>query len=204
VVTNGAFKIDSALQIRAEQSMMSAGNEASREAEEVPAAVHEHLRSVLRGYFSVHEALASDALEAARAAASSLPGEVGRVPRDLLDPAAAQTWDSVAAELVTASRALASASSLEAARATFETLSRSAIRLVRSFGAGGDGPVHVIHCPMAFDNRGADWLQPDPEVRNPYFGSAMYRCGDVVEVLAAGEDPSGTGSSAPTDPGGAR
>ncbi len=33
---------------------------------------------------------------------------------------------------------------------------------------------------MAFNNRGADWLQDDAMVANPFFGDAMLRCGDEV------------------------
>jgi Cu(I)/Ag(I) efflux system membrane fusion protein len=39
---------------------------------------------------------------------------------------------------------------------------------------------------MAFDNRGADWLQSATKTENPYFGSAMFRCGALKETI--GED----------------
>ncbi|MCB0295126.1 MAG: DUF3347 domain-containing protein, partial [Calditrichaeota bacterium] len=44
--------------------------------------------------------------------------------------------------------------------------------------------VYRYHCPMAFDNKGADWLQDKQGVENPYFGSAMFRCGEEVEKVA--------------------
>jgi Cu(I)/Ag(I) efflux system membrane fusion protein len=36
---------------------------------------------------------------------------------------------------------------------------------------------------MAFDNKGASWLQKDEDIRNPYFGAAMYKCGEVTRQL---------------------
>jgi Cu(I)/Ag(I) efflux system membrane fusion protein len=36
---------------------------------------------------------------------------------------------------------------------------------------------------MAFENKGARWLQQDEEVRNPYFGAAMFRCGEVEKQI---------------------
>jgi Cu(I)/Ag(I) efflux system membrane fusion protein len=42
---------------------------------------------------------------------------------------------------------------------------------------------YVIECPMAFDNTGARWLQTDKTVRNPYFGSSMFKCGEVVKQI---------------------
>jgi Cu(I)/Ag(I) efflux system membrane fusion protein len=46
-----------------------------------------------------------------------------------------------------------------------------------------EGAVIRMHCPMAANNRGADWLQSAEELRNPYFGSAMLTCGEIVERL---------------------
>ena len=37
---------------------------------------------------------------------------------------------------------------------------------------------------MAFDNRGAQWLQNSQELRNPYFGQTMLKCGSIEEVIA--------------------
>jgi Cu(I)/Ag(I) efflux system membrane fusion protein len=46
---------------------------------------------------------------------------------------------------------------------------------------------------MAFDNKGASWLQLDKEIRNPYFGSMMYKCGSVRAAIggkpASAESP---------------
>ncbi len=53
------------------------------------------------------------------------------------------------------------------------------------FGVAGPNAVYRIHCPMAFGDAGADWLQPDEQTRNPYYGDAMLGCGDVVEVIDA-------------------
>jgi Cu(I)/Ag(I) efflux system membrane fusion protein len=38
---------------------------------------------------------------------------------------------------------------------------------------------------MAFDNKGADWLQMDKDTRNPYFyfGASMLKCGQVIEEI---------------------
>ncbi len=51
----------------------------------------------------------------------------------------------------------------------------------------------VAHCPMAFDGKGADWLQLGKEIRNPYYGSSMLACGSVVEDLSKPADKKGGG-----------
>src|SRR5690606_2826422 len=40
-------------------------------------------------------------------------------------------------------------------------------------------PFTAAHCPMAFDDKGASWLQRGDEILNPYFGSEMPSCGSV-------------------------
>jgi Cu(I)/Ag(I) efflux system membrane fusion protein len=34
---------------------------------------------------------------------------------------------------------------------------------------------------MAAGNKGADWLQKQKEIRNPYFGKSMLTCGTLVK-----------------------
>ena len=44
----------------------------------------------------------------------------------------------------------------------------------------------LVHCPMAFNNEGADWLQTDDVINNPYFGSQMLDCGSIQDVYGSG------------------
>jgi hypothetical protein len=36
---------------------------------------------------------------------------------------------------------------------------------------------------MAFDDQGADWLSAEEQIRNPYFGDKMLKCGLVEQDL---------------------
>jgi hypothetical protein len=42
---------------------------------------------------------------------------------------------------------------------------------------------YLTHCPMAFDNQGAYWVSNQEEIRNPYYGDRMLKCGSVRETL---------------------
>ena len=42
---------------------------------------------------------------------------------------------------------------------------------------------YVQHCPMANDNNGADWLSKEKEIKNPYYGDKMLKCGMVSETI---------------------
>jgi Cu(I)/Ag(I) efflux system membrane fusion protein len=48
---------------------------------------------------------------------------------------------------------------------------------------------------MAFDAKGAKWVQRDQPVANPYYGKAMLRCGEVRATVLPGERLAG-----PTEP----
>lgn len=41
----------------------------------------------------------------------------------------------------------------------------------------------VMHCPMADENRGADWLQSAEPLANPYFATSMKQCGSVERTI---------------------
>jgi len=72
---------------------------------------------------------------------------------------------------------------IKSQRENFYLLSQHLTELARRFGSASEGPFYLLHCPMAFDNSGADWLQPDDQTRNPYFGEQMLQCGGVKEVI---------------------
>ncbi|MBC8328417.1 MAG: efflux RND transporter periplasmic adaptor subunit [Planctomycetes bacterium] len=191
VVVQGAFKLDSELQLKARPSMMNPGAEeraadaADRpERYETPAAFRAQLGELAREALEISDALAADDLEAAKVAAARTLGALDGVEMALLTGAPHLAWMKDMGELRAGARALGQQPDLGAARIPFRRLSDALIHALRSFGFSGpvDG-VQVTHCPMAFENAGADWLQRPGEIANPYFGAAMPRCGDAVETL---------------------
>ncbi|MEP0265945.1 DUF3347 domain-containing protein [Dokdonia sp.] len=45
------------------------------------------------------------------------------------------------------------------------------------------GAIYKQYCPMAFNGKGAYWLSNSNEVRNPYFGDQMLKCGLVDKEI---------------------
>ncbi len=66
---------------------------------------------------------------------------------------------------------------LDALRAQFKPLSRAIGRLVERQAVAGHG---IYYCPMA----DAYWVQKSGAVKNPYYGSKMLGCGEVVAKVA--------------------
>jgi Cu(I)/Ag(I) efflux system membrane fusion protein len=70
-----------------------------------------------------------------------------------------------------------------AAREHFRIISRHVAQLAFEYrGEEAEGPLLHFYCPMVKDG-GADWLQTGGELRNPYFGASMLRCGELVHTL---------------------
>ena len=185
VVTKGNFKIDSALQIQAKPSMMSAENGRKHEIIEVSDEFRLQIMAVVEKYLSLHEALAGDDMGLAVTAAKSAIESLSKVNMSLLSGEPHNMWMARDAGMSKALDAIQKAADIDAARKAFETLSNELIAVVEQFGIPENQQFYRIHCPMSFNNKGADWLQADKEVRNPYFGASMLNCGEIVKTISA-------------------
>jgi len=194
VVVEGNFKIDSAIQILAGPSMMNPNNEgdgsggrelaAGGKKYTVPAPFRKQLDSVYTAYFDITTAYSLDDVNAARTGARSLIEALKQMDMKLLDREAHMAWMKLSLKLEKTAGVIAQAG-IKKGRDAFEPLSEAMTAIAVSFGASGSEPVIRFHCPMAFDWKGASWLQNRTGVENPYWGSEMYRCGTEKETLVA-------------------
>ena len=93
----------------------------------------------------------------------------------------AETLTEERAGLRDLAKQMAGTDDLEIQRARFAELTTEIESLFAN--AITAGTVYKIHCPMAFDNKGADWFSEVSEIRNPYFGDKMLTCGRVTEEI---------------------
>lgn len=162
----------------------------------VPASALEQLGAVLRGYLDVQRALAEDDGARAKTAFSALGEAVGRVDMTAFEGEAHTTWMELSAKLRGAAGAGGASEALDAQRAAFVEASRALLEVERRFGHAGPTVVEVF-CPMADGGKGAGWLQEGEEVRNPFLGTSMPRCGDVRGRHAPRAAPTSTGGAPP-------
>jgi Cu(I)/Ag(I) efflux system membrane fusion protein len=73
------------------------------------------------------------------------------------------------------------AEDIASARDVFILISEQMIMVAKSFPPNKE--LFVQYCPMADRNNGARWLSESKAVKNPYFGEAMLKCGEVTEEL---------------------
>jgi len=125
-------------------------------------------------YLRLTARLSSDDAAGAKAAAAKL-GET-----------AAAVAGAQAAQIKAAAAEVAATADIAAQREAYERASNALIAMVESAGNPLPRIVYVARCPMAFDNRGARWLQDSSAIRNPYFGAGMLTCGSVEAQYAPG------------------
>ncbi len=71
------------------------------------------------------------------------------------------------------------AKNLESIREGFSVFSDSLKTAVEKGQLIPGETLFVVHCPMAFNDKGADWISDQKKVINPYFGDEMLHCGSV-------------------------
>lgn len=146
------------------------------------------LKGLFDSYLPLSEALARDDPKAAAQAASHLATSANQPGRP-----------EEAVPLTQAAQALAATEDIDQQRIHFQKISNLLIALIRQHALDQIGDAYVVHCPMAFDDIGGDWLSSRPEVLNPYFGDTMLRCGSVTATLSL--DLPTTDSDEPAQPG---
>jgi membrane fusion protein, copper/silver efflux system len=197
IVTNGTFTIDAAVQLSGRASMMnpdqapmSTGHDhgdGTRVMEdhvevEVGEPVKNELRKVLNKYLELKDALVSDNSALAGEKSKALEKSLNNLNLNSLNQEEKKIWDSFQKEMAAAVKRISGADNIEAQREYFIELSTTTIGLVKTFQLTGDG-LYVQRCPMANSDRGANWLSKSNEIRNPYFGSSMLTCGEVIETI---------------------
>jgi len=150
---------------------------------EVPEAFRSQLGRVFDAYVALQEALAADDFQRARQAAEATRQALTDVQMKLLAGGAHEAWMKQRPDLDKAIAEMTKAADLQSLRAGFALLSESLPVAIRAFGLHPPRSVYQLKCPMAFGGRGATWLQSDRDTRNPYFGAAMLKCGDVVDTI---------------------
>jgi Cu(I)/Ag(I) efflux system membrane fusion protein len=98
-----------------------------------------------------------------------------------MDSRAQETWNQVISGLNEVKK-MTEATDIESSRSYFEKVSESMIDVFTSYKMEQD-TLYVQHCPMVGRDLGANWLSRSKEVLNPYFGSQMLHCGEVVKEI---------------------
>ncbi|OLY94538.1 Protein of unknown function [Cnuella takakiae] len=155
-----------------------AGNAASNQAN----ASANEVSMVIDHYLHVKNALASDNAAEAASGAKALTESLGQVDRSKFTADQQKTFNDVFEDLKEhAEHTAANAGKIDHQREHFVGMSEDVAELVKTFGS--NKTLYLDHCPMADNNKGANWISEKKEIVNPYMGKKMPECGKVEQVL---------------------
>lgn len=128
---------------------------------------NEELAAVYEDYLNLKTALVNS-----EAAAAKASGE------ELVKSLEQSEGNEAALE---AAQKIASNEDIKEQRTAFSDLSAAVETMLAGNLASGE--VYKQYCPMAFDGAGGYWLSNSEEVRNPYYGDMMLKCGRVEDTI---------------------
>jgi Cu(I)/Ag(I) efflux system membrane fusion protein len=145
------------------------------------------LAKVFGDYFTMQQALADDNIQLATGSAKKASDALKAVDMKLLSGQDHDKWMKFSTELESTLSKASESKDIKLLREDFYLLSQQLTKIAKHFGSTEQGPLYILHCPMAFDNKGAQWLQDNDQTANPYFGQMMLQCGGVEEVVGVKE-----------------
>ena len=200
IVTKGTFTVDAAAQLQGKKSMMNntggktmtghEGHTGVQQNHDSPTAMKQTMKMnfsdsfqkdfkpVLLAYLKVKDALvASDAPQTVVSAKSTLEA-LNAIPTSNLGKMEQEHFNASVKML----EAIAAKTNLNNQRSHFVLLNEHLVALVSAFSTL-ENTLYVQQCPMANNNQGAVWLSIEKDIRNPYFGAAMLKCGSTIKSL---------------------
>lgn len=193
VVVNGAFVIDAAAQLNNIGSMMNR-NVMLKKAKKsqtlpdytasTPDLFKQQLNGVSIAYLALNESLVSSSKNEASAAAVELLKQLSNVDMALVKDEAHSYWKDQANAIKSHTTTISKSDDLEKQRDQFRFLSDALINSITVFGIT-DQTYYIQHCPMANNNKGANWISKDPKIKNPYYGEKMLTCGTNLDTLTS-------------------
>jgi hypothetical protein len=128
-------------------------------------------------YYVIQKSLASDSIGGVAAAATQM-AKRSRQSADM-EPWVKAEWTALAK-----AAAKLQTTDLKSARIGFGELSDRLIEYLKATGAKRNPP-YQFFCSMVKKS----WLQHGKETRNPYYGSSMLTCGELVQSEQSVEQP---------------
>lgn len=140
--------------------------------------------NLLSNYYSLQAAFVKEDTIAVSKAAALLQKSIDSLPTNELksDSSIVQTAKDIAQSIADEMKGLVGEKDLESKRKSFDMVSNNIVALMQTVQYDRE-IVYKIHCPMAFNNKGADWLSNKAEVINPYLPKEMPDCGEVKDSI---------------------
>jgi Cu(I)/Ag(I) efflux system membrane fusion protein len=200
VVTHGNFKIDSAAQLAGKASMMNQNPDGSKPAGHDHGSMEmeeetskpdtteeshqhtEHLDTLVESYLNMKSALAEDHFEEAKGHLKTFRAEVTQSAEMNNHPEHSAMHQQHHAAMVQAVDTGIQSKNIQELRATFADISKNLVMALENQGYDGK-ELFLQYCPMAENQKGANWISESMEISNPYMGQKMATCGSTEKTI---------------------
>ncbi|MFO7746048.1 MAG: efflux RND transporter periplasmic adaptor subunit [Psychroflexus sp.] len=184
IVTQGAFSVDSEAQLSDKPSMMNP------EGETMASSGHNH------GSMDKNSESSDSKIKTSSESISEKTEEVKTLINDYTELKDALVADDFKTSKLKYNKVNVSLSELKShtfkdsknvkdideLRDIFIRLSEEMITIVKTSNPTDD-TVYIQKCPMANQSEGATWLSFSKEIKNPYYGASMLKCGSVIDSI---------------------
>tara|TARA_B100000809_G_C15118598_1_gene523396 strand:- start:902 stop:2683 length:1782 start_codon:yes stop_codon:yes gene_type:complete len=205
IATNGTFSIDASAQLAGKPSMMNpegavlmTGHSHKGEVNKpntpiqidtvqsspisVNKEVKESLIPLYNLYIELKNTLVNDDFTNAIRTAKKFETVFNKINGSIFKGEAHNIWMKHSSIAKKSINELINSTGIESSRKHFISLSTQMIILAKKFNPT-QKTLYIQHCPMADQDKGADWISIDEEIENPYFGTTMLKCGEVQTTI---------------------
>jgi membrane fusion protein, copper/silver efflux system len=205
IVVNGVFKIDASAQLAGKTSMMNpeggnistghnhGGTKMSDDEMEamdlsekkietianIPETFKTQLAELVGDYLKMKDAFVATDEKQVEEKTKTVLSSLNKIDMNILKDNAHVEWMNLLKYIKENLNSIITMKGIEMKRSHFSIVSNKLIKAVDMFGIASDQPMYLQFCPMAFDNKGGFWISSEKEIRNPYFGDIMLKCGEV-------------------------
>jgi len=138
--------------------------------------------AVLNSYLELKNALVADNSEVAATAGKTLLDALVKFDQSSIAEAQKQeVIDIIEDAREHAEHISENSGKMDHQREHFEIVSRDIQDLIAITGT--DRVLYKTFCPMYNNKKGAIWLSETKEIKNPYYGSKMMKCGEIQEEI---------------------
>lgn len=131
------------------------------------------MHELSKDYIDVQKLLAADKTEGVNDLAGNMLSKIDKLDAKKAKGEHAAKYADMPKQLMKSAMSLKKAKNIKAMRSAFGDMSKP-MAMWTSLNKPAD--TYVVYCPMAKKS----WLQDSDEVANPYYGSEMPECGEIV------------------------
>jgi Cu(I)/Ag(I) efflux system membrane fusion protein len=150
----------------------------------IPSEFKKQLGTVVNAYLALKNKLSNDN-STVQAEVKEIQKSLTKVDMTLIMEEGHNEWMKAFTSLNRDLKLLLKAENIDVQRTIFLTISKSLSDATLNLGVkmNGNRTLYLKFCPMTNNNNGGYWLSTVKEIKNPYYGQSMIKCGAIKQEI---------------------